>query len=477
MSTNTRGVAASPRIIRSGLRDVSVTRVPRKLLCVGDSEGFRPHLQELYSGDWETVLVSGVEAASQALGAHDGIYVALVRLTLENCGVIEELAARHARLNWVAVVEEDDLDVDAVQRVLAGVFYDYHTLPIESDRLLVVLGHAYGMAALHKATLDTEPFPDRDEMQSRYMVGRSAQIRKIYSMIDKVARTDYPVLITGDSGTGKELVARAIHDKSERSNESLVVVNCGALTPTLIQSELFGHEKGSFTSADARKEGHFEAAHKGTIFLDEIAELPLDTQANLLRVLEDKFVRRVGGSRDIPMNVRVLAATNSNLSEAVKGGKFREDLLYRLRVVHIEIPPLSQRTEDIVDLAEYYLDKLAPEVGSKARSFSRSATQAMLAHAWPGNVRELINRVKRAVLLCETRLIGPDDMGLVHLRGQPQDDGDLDRMTLRKVREEAERKALIETMTRANSNISLAAERLGVSRVTLYNLLRKYEMR
>jgi DNA-binding NtrC family response regulator len=302
-------------------------------------------------------------------------------------------------------------------------------------------------------------------------------MRAVYSAIDKVARTDFPVLITGKSGTGKELVAKAIHDKSGRASQSLVVVNCGALTPSLIQSELFGHEKGSFTSAEVRKEGHFELAHGGTIFLDEIAELPLDTQANLLRVLEEKSLRRVGGCSSIPADVRVIAATNLDLSEAVEARQFREDLLYRLSVVRIEIPSLCERLEDIEELANYYLERLTAEVGSTARGFSRQAVEAMLAYNWPGNVRELINRIKSAAVMCENHLIRPDDLGLADRRTIPKGSGGVDWMTLRKVREEAERNALRETMRRANSNISLAAERLGVSRVTLYNLLKKHQMR
>lgn len=474
-----RAVAGNVHVLRDGQEDASSRAVPKSLLCVSDSEVLRSHVKHLSNAGWETVLVPNAESAFAVLRERDEIRVGLAWLRPDNSSVVGALAADHSRVKWVAVTERRDLEDVSLRRVLAGAFHDYHTLPIEPDRLLVVLGHAVGMAALQCETLEDEPFTDTEHVATGFhgMVGRSKGMRAVYATIDKVARTDFPVLISGRSGTGKELVAKAIHDRSERSEQPLVVVNCGALTPTLVQSELFGHEKGSFTNADARKEGHFETAHGGTIFLDEIAELPLETQANLLRVLEEKSVRRVGGSRNIPTDVRVMAATNSDLSGAVKAGQFREDLFYRLSVVQITLPSLSERSDDIEELATYYLRRFASELGSKANGFSRQAVEAMLAHAWPGNVRELINRIKRSALMCENHLVRPGDLGLACMRMEQPNDSGVNWMTLRKVREEAEKNALIETMSRANSNISLAAEILGVSRVTLYNLLKKYEMR
>lgn len=470
------GVSRISSYLQEHPYDASVKAVPKRFLCVASDESTRRCCSELLGAGWEMVLAPTPEAALGALGDTDGIRVAMVHLNTENRGAVEALVESYGAIEWIAVTEKSDLEDGSIRGVISRLFYDYHTLPISADRLRVMLGHACGMAVLRR-TSRSNGQDDWNNGTEFPMIGWSEPMREIYSMIEKVAAADFPVLITGRSGTGKELVARAIHDRSGRSTQPLVAVNCGAVVPTLIQSELFGHEKGSFTSADKRREGHFEIAQGGTIFLDEISELPLETQANLLRVLEEKFIRRVGGSRSIPVDVRVIAATNRDLAQEVATGRFREDLLYRLSVIHVEVPTLAERPTDIEMLANFYLQKLAPEVKSRARGFSNAAISAMLAHSWPGNVRELVNRIKRAALMCENRMIQPDDLNLTPLHGQPRGGDGAPLMTLRKVKEQAERDALIQTMHYAKSNISVAARVLGVSRVTLYNLLKKYELR
>ncbi len=452
--------------------------VAKRLMCVGDSAMLRDYLPQLAGADWELVPVSGTGSVPRVLRENGRVRVAVIGLDASNAKAVAELVSSHSELEWIAVVESTDLENCRIKHIISSLFFDYHTLPIDVDRLLVTLGHADGMAKLRTAGTDYISYSGDDESPHyQHIVGVSEGMRSIYSTIDKAAPTDFPVLITGKSGTGKELVAKALHHKSDRADRPLVVLNCGGVVPGLIQSELFGHEKGSFTSADKSRQGYFETADGGTIFLDEIGELPMEAQANLLRVLEEKLVRRVGGSSSIPTDVRVIAATNRKLPEAVANGQFREDLLYRLTVVHIEIPPLCERRSDIEILANYYLRKLKLEGKSKAKGFSRRAVEAMLLHDWPGNVRELINRIKSAALLCDKQLIQPQDLKLAPAYVRAHSNDQLGHTTLREAKEEAEREALVQTMEQVNSNVSLAAQTLGVSRVTLYNLLKKYELR
>lgn len=470
-----------PRGLQAGgpyEEEPSLEGVAKRLLFVGDSAALRNYLPQIANAGWEWVLVPGTGSLQKVLRDNRQVRVAVIGLNAENAEAVAELASSHSELEWIAVAENADLENIRIKQIVSSLFFDYHTLPVDVDRLLVTLGHADGMAKLRTAGSEYISYAGDDETPHyHHIVGVSEGMRSIYSTIDKAAPTNFPVLITGKSGTGKELVAKAIHHKSDRADRPLVVLNCGGVVPGLIQSELFGHEKGSFTSADKSRQGHFEAADGGTIFLDEIGELPMEVQANLLRVLEEKLVRRVGGSSSIPTDVRVIAATNRRLPEAVAEGEFREDLLYRLAVVHIEIPPLCERRTDIEILANYYLRKLKLEVKSKARGFSRRAVEAMLLHDWPGNVRELINRIKSAALLCENHLIQPHDLKLAPAYVRLHSNDQLGCTTLRQAKEEAEREALVQTMEHVNSNISLAAQTLGVSRVTLYNLLKKHELR
>lgn len=449
--------------------------VKRNIIYVNDGRDLYSHVEVASNAGWEIVMVPSVEGVPRALREHAVVRVALTRVSAQNHDVVEELVSTHSHLEWIAISDVSDLEDPSVRRVLANLFYDYHTLPIDTSRLLGTLGHAHGMATLRAVGPDLNPKPANDEIHYHHMIGVSEEMRIIHSTIDKVAPSEFPVLITGESGTGKELVARAIHHRSKRSDKPLVIVNCGAVVPTLIQSELFGHEKGSFTNADSRRDGFLADAHGGTIFLDEIGELPLETQASLLRVLEEHAFRRVGGSKSIPSDVRVIAATNRNLSQTIAEGKFREDLFYRLSVVNVHLPTLAERRNDIEVLAKYYLNRLGPVVNTRAKGFSKKSVEAMLAHNWPGNVRELINLIKRAALLCEGRAIRPEDLGLQSPETSQRTE--LSVMTLKEVKDEAERSALVQTVNRANFNVTLAAKTLGVSRVTLYNLLDKHELR
>lgn len=363
---------------------------------------------------------------------------------------------------WIAVLPRPLLEHPEVRHLIAERFFDFHTLPLDLSRVLIGVGHAHGMAVL-KDDITVE-HARRDS--GGEMVGESGAMLAFFRAIGKVAAADAPVLIVGESGTGKELTARTIHSRSSRSGRPFVAINCAALPATLIQSELFGHEKGAFTGASQRRVGRIEAAHGGTFLLDEIGDLPLDLQSNLLRFLQEGQVDRIGATTPVPVNVRVMAATHVDLLQAVTQGRFREDLYHRLNVLQLEIPPLRARREDIPILARYYFQQFIRDGRRSVRGLSREAMMAMNAHSWPGNVRELINRVRRAVVMCEGRLVLPGDLGLAGPCNHC-----LSGATLAEIREQAERDAILAALCRNGNNHSRAAKELGISRTTLYRLL------
>jgi two-component system NtrC family response regulator len=291
-------------------------------------------------------------------------------------------------------------------------------------------------------------------------------MREIFTVIHRVARTEATVLIEGESGTGKELVARAIHSRSGRREGPFVAINCGAIPETLLESELFGHEKGAFTGAHMLRKGKLELADRGTLFLDEIGELPLLLQVKILRFLQERTIERVGGRQPIHLDLRVIAATNRDMKTQLERGLFREDLYYRLSVVTIEVPPLRERGEDVILLANTFLQRAAQAQRRRAR-FSPDALRALLAYSWPGNIRELENKVRRAVIMAQGRVIEPADLDL--------EPGPETRPTsLRETRERVEREALVEMLGRHRGNVSQAARELKVSRPTLHGLLDKH---
>jgi two-component system response regulator HydG len=342
-------------------------------------------------------------------------------------------------------------------------FFDHHTLPPDPQFLSQSLGHAFGRALL-RSSLGEAGLPEAGDLG---MVGRSAAIAGLRRLIRKAGPAGAPVLVAGESGTGKELVAKALHDCSGRAQGPFVAVNCGGVAPSLIHSELFGHERGAFTGASAQRRGLIEAAHGGTLFLDEIAELPLELQATLLRFLQEKVIHRVGATRHVAADTRVIAASHVDLQAAVNAGRFREDLFYRVNVLQLVVPPLRERRDDIPLLAGHFLERGCAELGVRARGFGRPAMQALVAHDWPGNVRELNNRVQRALLLAEQRLIVPGDLGLAPERVQASE-------TLAWIRRQAERGAVRSALERGSHNVTLAARELGISRMTLYRLMARH---
>ena len=415
---------------------------------------------------WNVHVATHPAEALAALSSRD-FRVGLVHWDRNNLdaqdmrGQAASLLEGNCSVNWVALISDIADRLSQVSRTISTYFYDYHTLPVDTDRLLDTLGHAYGMAEIagyHDDTYDDSPLQCE-------MVGRDPSMRALLQKISKVAAHDLSVMIRGESGTGKELTAHAIHRLSDRANGQFVAVNCGALPRDLIQAELFGHEKGAFTGADRRRVGRIEAAQHGTLFLDEIGDLPLELQTNLLRFLQEKTIERVGSPTPIPVDVRVIAATHVNLEKAVAEGRFREDLYYRLNVLHLDMPPLRERGEDIELLAQHFFSQFAKHARPDVKGFSKPAIDAINTYSWPGNVREMVNRIQRAVVMCEGRLIKPRDLGL----DQEMPSGSL--MTLAQARERAEKEIIESTLGMVRNNVSKAARRLGVSRVTLYRLM------
>ncbi len=439
----------------------------RKVLYLSLSSSPRT---ELLAGleNWQIVRADSVAEAKSALD-NDSFQVALAHigeLNEEQRGNFERLVEGTPPLNWIALIEPEQLNNGATSELIYDYFFDYYTLPLKDKApyLCATLGHAWGLGRLREKEDELRRY--REECQ---MVGASPAIRLVFSQIRKVAGVDATVLITGSSGSGKELIARAIHQRSPRHNGPFVALNCGALPENLIQTELFGHEKGAFTGAHCRKIGRIEAAGGGTLFLDEIGDLPLSLQVNLLRFLQEETIERLGGHETLYIDARVIAATHRDLEAAVREGGFREDLYYRLNVLSIEVPDLKEREGDIELLANFFFRKFTEGRHHRVRGFSRKAMAAMNCHDWPGNVREMINRVRKAIVMSEHRLITAADLGL-------GDDQAQSVPTLEEARNQAECQAIRRSLKKAGNNVSLAAKLLGVSRVTLYRLMEKHRL-
>ncbi|OBS10708.1 sigma-54 dependent transcriptional regulator [Acidihalobacter prosperus] len=434
-----------------------------------------PLIDQLSAAGWAVHLADTVPDAVELLN-HQEIKVGLFQLdgTADCTDTLNQLHPMNGtfrqHVEWVALLPIDSLAAEPLRKCIADYFYDYHTLPADRDRLLFSLGHAYGMADMVRAL--TQQHPTIDDEQEDEMVGTSTSMQALFQQIRKVASVDAPVLITGESGTGKELAASAIHERSSRHEAPFVAVNCGALPASLIQSELFGHEKGAFTGAHERKIGFIEAAQGGTLFLDEIGDLPHELQINLLRFLQEGTIERVGSREKLYVDARIVAATHVDIDLAVKEKRFREDLYYRLNVLSLQIPPLRERGDDVSILAKYFFKKFSTDGSNRIKGFSDAAIKAMKNHEWPGNVRELINRVRRAMVMSDKRFITPADLGL-----DGRNDPSVKLMTLDEARSDAEAEAIRKCLRRTDNNISQAARNLGISRVTLYRLMEKYEIR
>ncbi len=383
-----------------------------------------------------------------------------------------ELAALEAvlgqtRIGWIALVDSARLSEPDVRKLIHQCCFDYVKQPQTRTMIDYLVSHAYGMVNL----LDREASADKGELAGigHDMVGTCEAMQQLLRIVGKVANTDASVFISGQSGTGKELTAIAIHQQSPRRDASFVAINCGAIPPHLLLSELFGYERGAFTGANKQRAGRVEKAHGGTLFLDEIGDMPLESQASLLRFLQEGRIERLGGHESIPVDVRVISATNVDLEAAIRNGRFREDLFHRLCVLHIKEPPLHARGKDVELLANHALQKFQGDGARRIRGFTSCAIEAMYVYPWPGNVRELINRVRRAIVMAEGRVISADDLGLAQFSAQ-------NSITLAEARRRAEKSLIEAALLRLRRRHFKVATELGVSRATLYRLMNNHDL-
>ncbi len=443
---------------------------PLRILIVDDETIVRDSLAAWFRQDGHKVDVA--EGGKEALhlvgaGRYDMAFLDIKMPGMDGLELQERLVAADPELSIVLMTAYASVDT-AVKAMKNGA-YDYIVKPFDPDDLSMLVKRAAEHRSLRaenirlKKSLETAAAPPP-------LLGTSPAMRHVLELVETVAASDSTVLITGESGTGKEVVARAIHSASPRRYNPMVVVNCGALPEGILESELFGHEAGAFTGARARHKGKFEAAEGGTVFLDEIGNVSPKVQVELLRVLEEKVVTRLGGQAPVPVDFRIVSATNRDLQAAVKEGAFREDLYWRLNVVHIDIPPLRERPEDVPVLAEQFLAKFAQSMSRRPMRFSPEAKDALAAYPWPGNVRELQNAIERAVVVGRSDVVRAEDLPLRVTQAPASGPGPGSLA-------EAERAHVQSVLDASGWNITRAARVLDVDRVTLYNKIRKYELK
>ena len=445
------------------------------LLLVDDDPEIRDQMKWALAADYQLL-----EASDRATAlAH--VRQAMPRLVLLDLGLppdpdgaSEGLAILQETLHVnpmakVIVITGNSDRAKAVAAIESGA-YDFIEKPVQLEVLKIVLQRAAYLSNLEQENRVLQQKAGQDEFEG--LVGTSPSMQEVFRMIRRVGPSDVPVLITGESGTGKELVARAIHRQSARKGEPFVTINCGAIPETLLESELFGYEKGAFTGATQQRKGRIESAQGGTLFLDEIGDVPLALQVKLLRFLQDHTIQRLGAKETIAVDARILAATNVDLKKAISEGRFREDLYYRLCVVTIAVPLLSERGSDITLLARTFLTKFAEEQKKPLKGFTPQAAEALTAHNWPGNVRELENRIKRAVVMAEGKYVTPMNLELKNPSSSEEE-----ASTLRASRDSREKGLVRLAMEKAEGNVSKAAAELGISRPTLYQLLARYGLK
>jgi two-component system NtrC family response regulator len=443
----------------------------QKLLIVDDDEEIRTQMKWGLAADYEIVLAEDRASAVEVFQAERPLVV-LLDLGLppspstpdEGLGALSDFIA-FERLTKVIVITGQGEKSIALRAIGAGA-YDFLVKPVDMEELKVMVRRGFHVASLEVEFRQMQSLISGNTFEG--MMGTSTAIRSVFDSIRKVATTDAPVLLLGESGTGKEMAARAIHQGSARKDGPFIAINCSAIPETLLESELFGHEKGSFTGAHTQRKGRFEQADQGTLFLDEIGEIPLPLQVKLLRFLQEQFIERVGGRQSIQIDARVVTATNSDLRKGMVAGTFREDLYYRLAVVQITLPPLREREGDIRLLAQFFLQRFCSQTGKTGLSFDQEALRALDRCPWPGNVRQLENQVRRAVIMAEGKRLNIRDLELSATEGAAVN------TTLKDARENLEREMIQTALKKHGGRIAPAATQLGISRPTLYDLMDKY---
>ena len=427
------------------------TPAPSRALC-----------RELKRRNWNPSVVGDVGALQHQTSAE--VIGGILDLSAVSTEELQEISAMCARLRnvaWVALVDANQAQIPLVRSLLRDHCFDYITLPLADERIADAVGHAYGMASLSGQSAATLP------PAVGGMIGTCDAMLQLFESIRRIARTDAPVLVTGETGTGKELTAIAIHERSSRSSGPFVAINCAAIPHLLLQSELFGYERGAFTGANTRKVGHIEAADGGTLFLDEIGDLPIDSQASLLRFLQERSIRRLGGSEPVAVDTRIVSATHVDLRGAMTEGRFRADLFHRLCVLRVDQPPLRSRGKDIELLALHMFERFKSDAPHRVRGFSAEAIDALYKHDWPGNVRELINRVRRALVMANGRMVTAGDLEL-------QRSAEAAPLSVVAARQAIEREVIELALTRNRGRLAGTARELGISRATLYRWMDTY---
>lgn len=443
-----------------------------KLLIIDDDKGIQKQLKWSLS-DYDVVLAGDRESAIAAVRRFEPKVVTLdLGLPPDEANASEGLAALQEILTIaphtkVIVITGNDDRTNALKAISAGA-YDFYQKPIESEVINVIISRAFSVAAIEEENRLMRSVAGSDIG----IIGNSAAIDRLRTMVKRIAPTQITALLLGESGTGKEVTANAVHLASDRKDKPFVAINCASIPETLLESELFGFEKGAFTGAHKTTKGKIECAEGGTLFLDEIGDMPFNLQAKLLRFLQEKQIERLGGRQEISVDVRVVCATNQNLEEMVKEKTFREDLFYRVSEITLNIPPLRDRDEDVLILAQYFLQRYAQEYKSNVKSFSDDGFSAIKSHRWPGNIRELQNKVKSSVIMCTGTQVTAIDLGFFD---HENSEFELS-LNLRTVREQAESIAIKKAYSLSESNMSKTAELLGVTRPTLYSLIEKYNL-
>jgi two-component system NtrC family response regulator len=445
-----------------------------KLLVVEDDSSIATQMKWALAQDYEVLLAGDRNSALEIVKTQNPAVVTLDLGLPPRPGEVEEgflalgeILAQDNVIKVIVITGQGEKG-HALKAIGEGA-YDFFCKPIQIDELKVVLRRVFYVSRLEHEHRELQKRMSLDSFEG--MLGTSPKMQEVFSEIRKVATTDIPVLVLGESGTGKELVAHAIHQRSSRKDRPFVVINCSAIPESLLESELFGHEKGAFTGAHIQRKGRFETAQRGTLFLDEIGELSLALQVKLLRFLQEQKIERVGGREEIFVDARVLAATNKDLKQSVQEGRFREDLYYRLGVVTVSLPPLREREGDLLLLATTLLQRYSHENKRKITGFSPQAIKAIETYHWPGNIRELENRIKRAVIMAEGSKLTPQDLEL----GSPY--AKYKGHALKEARESLENDLIQRALSRNKGNVTKAASELGVSRPTLYELMEKLGMK
>ncbi|VAW74843.1 Two-component system response regulator protein [hydrothermal vent metagenome] len=451
-----------------------MTNESRKLLVIEDDPGLQTQLKWCFEG-YDVIIAGDRETALAEIEKHHPPVVTLdlglppdADGSTEGFHALEEILTRAPRTKVIVVTGNNDRQ-HALKAVSMGA-YDFFYKPIDADLLGFIVNRAYRLHEIEEENQRLHVSGGESPLEG--VITGSPQMLKMCRTVEKVAPADASVLVLGESGTGKELIARSIHSLSDKAEGRFVAINCAAIPENLLESELFGYEKGAFTGAVKTTPGKIETANGGTLFLDEIGDMPMPLQAKLLRFLQERIIERVGGRKEIPVDVRVICATHKDLPQLARENAFREDLYYRISEITVRIPPLREREGDTLLLARVFLEKYSKQMGKQQHRLSKDSLAAIEAYPWPGNVRELENRVKRAVIMAEHKQISVSDL---ELGGAGVDD--TRTFNLREIREQAERQAIVRAMGHVAGKISQASELLGVSRPTMYDLIKKYNLK